>query len=108
MPTNSQPDGTNLYDDGANLSVDFSREAFESSNNYRWSTHDPGDGGAGFWSVSVPEPSTQTLLFTGAVSGIIYLQGRKRWRSDAQEQPGNPSRPRASLTRSKARWPNPQ
>ncbi len=83
VPTDSQPDGNFLSDSGANLLVDFSKGAFESSTSFGWSAHDPGGGGGGFWSVSlpavVPEPSTQTLFFIGAVSGIIYVQGRKRW-----------------------------
>jgi hypothetical protein len=82
VPTGSFPDVT-LTDIGANLMVDFSNASFQSSTSSGWTAHDPGGGGAGFWSVSlpaaVPEPSTQTLFFIGAVSGIPFVQGRKRW-----------------------------
>jgi hypothetical protein len=82
VPTGSFPDVT-LTDIGANLMVDFSNASFQSSTSSGWSAHDPGGGGGGFWSVSlpavVPEPSTQILFFIGAVSGVTYVQGRKRW-----------------------------
>ena len=65
------------------LDIPFNSSSFNPSNPVTWRYEGiPGSTGTGYWSVSittaVPEPSSAVVAVFGALSGIAYVQVRKR------------------------------
>jgi hypothetical protein len=74
---------TALIDSTGNLFVEFDRVSFDPIKQGIWVDSAGNSAGKGYWTVvntsPVPEPSSLALCFLGALSGIAYVQGRKRW-----------------------------